>query len=132
MSSRRPRRIRLRADQFERIVERAIARIPEEIRRHLHNVVIAVEQRPEAELLAAMGLPPDETLFGVFQGEPLDEQSLIAPPLYPATILIFQQPLEAHCRSIDQLEAEIAVTVVHEVAHFFGIGEQRLRELGYG
>lgn len=132
MGGRRPRRLRLRADQFERIVERAIERIPAPIRQHLHNVVIAVESRPDAELLASMGLPPDEPLFGVFQGEALAERLVTAPPLYPATILIFQQPLEQYCRSVEQLEREIAITVAHEVAHYFGIDEARLEELGFG
>jgi predicted Zn-dependent protease with MMP-like domain len=126
------RRLRLSERDFETVVDRAIATIPEAIREHLDNVVISVERRPSAALLEEMGLPPDEPLFGVFLGEPLTERSAMAPALYPATILIFQDPLERFCRSRGELETQIAITVVHEVAHFLGIDEQRLIALGYG
>jgi predicted Zn-dependent protease with MMP-like domain len=59
-------------------------------------------------------------------------RSVFAPPLYPDTIFIFQEPLEGMCSTLDELEREIEITVVHEVAHFLGIGEDRLSELGYG
>jgi len=53
-------------------------------------------------------------------------------PFYPDTIFIFQEPLEGMCSTLDELEREIEITVVHEVAHFLGIGDDRLAELGYG
>jgi len=117
---------------FDRIVEQAIARIPEPIRCHLDNIVIVVEQRPSKTLLKEMGLPPDEPLLGLFEGQSLVEQSPTDPALFPATITIFQQPLVQSCQTIAELTRQIEITVVHEVAHFFGIGEQRLVELGYG
>jgi len=53
------------------------------------------------------------------------------PPLYSDTIFIFQEPLEAMCETVEELEEEIELTVVHEIAHYFGISEERLEELGY-
>jgi len=125
------KRLRLSDREFEKVVAGAIGRLPEEIRDRMDNVVIAVERRPSAELLAEMELPPDEPLLGVFLGESLTEQSAMTPSLYPATILIFQDHLERFCRTEAELEEQIAITVVHEVAHFLGIGEERLIELGY-
>jgi len=116
---------------FAGIIHKALDRIPAEISVHLENVAITVEKRPSGELLEEMGLPPDEVLFGVYQGESLPEQSLTYPPLYPDSIILFKEPLEDACETIEELTEEIEITVVHEVAHFFGIGEERLVELGY-
>lgn len=117
---------------FEETVERAIARLPEPIRSRMENIAIMVESRPSAELLAQMGLGPDETLFGLYTGIPLPQRSATEPPLYPDEILIFREPLEEFCRDLQELEEEIEITVAHEVAHFLGIDEGRLAELGYG
>jgi predicted Zn-dependent protease with MMP-like domain len=59
------------------------------------------------------------------------ERSFAAPPLFPDTIFLFQEPLEEMCESLEDLEEQIEITVVHEIAHFFGISEERLAELGY-
>ena len=97
------------------------------------NVVLTVKKRPSGELLREMGYPPDEPLLGLYEGAALAEQSFFAPPpLHPDTIFIFQEPLEEMCESLAELEQEIEITVVHEVAHFLGISEERLEELGYG
>lgn len=117
---------------FEEAVERAISRLPEEIRSRMENMAIMVEPRPSTDLLAEMGLGPEETLFGLYTGIPLPQRSATEPPLYPDEILIFREPLEEFCRDMDDLEEEIEITVAHEVAHFLGIDEDRLAELGYG
>lgn len=118
-------------DAFDRIAQRAIRRIPREIRRHLDNVVIAVEKRPSRELLDDMDVPPGETLFGVYEGNSLLERSATDPALQPDRIILFQEPIENDCDTIDDIEYEIETTVVHEIAHYFGIEDERLAELGY-
>jgi len=117
--------------EFDRIVKRAIRRIPQEIRQHLDNILITVQKRPAPDMLAEMGYPPDEPLLGVYWGVPLNERSVAEPPLYPDTIYIFKQPLEEMCVSHEELEEEIEITVAHEVAHYLGMSEERLAELGY-
>ena len=116
---------------FDRMVKRAIRRIPEELRQHLDNVLISVRKRPSEEMLEEMDVPAGETLLGFFSGVPLVEQSVTDPPLYSDTIFIFQEPLEEMCETVEELEQEIELTVVHEIAHYFGISEERLEELGY-
>lgn len=127
-----PRPPGIGTEAFARLVEQAIDRIPEELRACLENVVVSVKRRPSLDLLAEMGLAPDEPLFGVYLGTPLTERSFGEPPLYPDTIHIYQEPLEEYCTSHEQLVDEIELTVVHEIAHFFGFTDAELEDLGYG
>jgi predicted Zn-dependent protease with MMP-like domain len=125
--------MRLNQKEFDRAVRRAYDRIPAEIRERMENVALVVKKRPPRELLEEMGYPPDEPLLGLYEGAALAEHSFFElPPLHPDTIFIFQEPLEEMCDSLADLEREIEITVVHEVAHFLGISEERLEELGYG
>ena len=125
--------MKLTQKEFDRAVRRAYDRIPAEIRNRLDNVVLTVRRRPTREMLEETGYPPDDPLLGLYWGASLPEHSFFAPPpLHPDTIYIFQEPLEEMCESIEELEREVEITVVHEVAHFLGISEERLEELGYG
>ncbi|OPY74694.1 MAG: Possibl zinc metallo-peptidase [Syntrophorhabdus sp. PtaU1.Bin050] len=117
---------------FDRIVEQAIGRIPPEIREHLNNLAISVRRRPSRKMLKEMGLPEGEPLLGLYQGVSLIERSITSPPLFPDTILLFQEPLQEMCETFEELEEEVEITIVHEVAHFIGLSEERLEELGYG
>ena len=124
--------MRISCKEFEETVERALEMVPEIFRAQLNNMTIAVEYLPSQDLLREMEIPPGETLFGVFTGVPLPERSVTEPPLYPDVIIIFREPLMAACHSFEELEEEIAITVVHELAHYLGLSEERLEELGYG
>ncbi|MCX7634659.1 MAG: metallopeptidase family protein [Syntrophales bacterium] len=125
--------MKLSRREFERAVEKAISRIPDEIRQALDNVAIMVEKRPSPELLESVGIAPDEPPpLGLYVGSSLRERSFFTPTTGPDTIFIFQEPLESLCRSLEELEEEIEITVVHEIAHFLGLSDERLEELGYG
>jgi len=123
--------MKLTQKEFDRAVRRAIDRIPGEIRDHLKNVSITVQKRVSRAMLEELGMTPDDPPLGLYEGASLSERSVLEPPLYPDTIFIFQEPLERMCHTRDELEREIEITVVHEVAHFFGIDDERLAELGY-
>ncbi len=123
--------MKLNDREFDSIVKLAIRRIPEEIRQHLENIVISVQKRPSRQILEEMGLPPGESLFGLYQGTSQMERSVTSPPLFPDTILLFQEPLQEVCETLEELEEEIEITIVHEVAHALGMSEERLIELGY-
>jgi predicted Zn-dependent protease with MMP-like domain len=123
--------MRINRKEFEDAVERALEMIPQMFRAQLNNMTIAVEDRPYPDLLRELNVPPGEMLFGVFTGIPLPERSITEPPLYPDAILIFMEPLMTACHSREELEEEIAITVVHELAHYLGLSEERLEELGY-
>jgi predicted Zn-dependent protease with MMP-like domain len=125
--------MRLSPEEFDAIATQAIERIPEELREFLENVVISVQKEPTRELLEEMGMDPDEdTLLGLYQGVALTDRSATDPPLYPDTIFLYQDPIEEMCDTVEEIEEEIEITVVHEIAHHFGIDEDRLTELGYG
>jgi predicted Zn-dependent protease with MMP-like domain len=126
------KKIRLSAEEFDNIVKQAIERIPMEMRRYLENILITVQQRPSAEMLAELDLSPEDMLFGIYWGVPLTERSVIDPPLYPDTIFLFQESLEAACATLDELIEEIEITVAHEIAHALGMTDEELDDLGYG
>ncbi|MBN2243078.1 MAG: metallopeptidase family protein [Acidobacteria bacterium] len=123
--------MRLSRKEFDRVVSRSLRRIPREIRENLENIVISVANRPSPELLEEMGVPPGETLLGAYRGVSLTDRSALEPPLYPDMILLFQKPLEEMCGTTLELERQVEITLVHEIAHYLGIDEERLATLGY-
>ncbi len=121
--------MRLSTDRFEQLVRQAMESLPEHFLDRLDNVLVVVEQRPSREQRESNGLSANETLFGLYEGVPMTERGSYT-PLMPDRITIFQRPLEQHCESEEHLVHEVRNTVVHEVAHFFGIDDDRLDELG--
>jgi len=116
--------------QFENLVQEAVAELPEEFRERLQNVVIIVDDNPSPEMLEQMDLEDDHTLFGLYEGIPLTERGFGA-PLQPDRIWIFQQPIEETCDTEEEIRDEIKITIVHEVAHFFGLDDDYLEDIGY-
>ena len=122
--------MRITNSEFEKLVEDGLALIPEEIRSHISNVQLLIEDEPSDELLDELGVPPDETLFGLYTGVPLTERSTEYSAL-PDRIIIYRRPLLEEFDDPVEIRREVARTVIHEVAHHFGIDEQRLAELGW-
>src|SRR2546428_405115 len=89
--------MRMSRRKFEALVERALGTIPAEIRGRMDNVEIVVEDWPDEGHYATVGLEPTETLFGLYEGVPLIERGIVADPLLPDKITIFQGPLEEAC-----------------------------------
>ena len=118
------------AREFERLVEESLTIIPEDLRAHISNLHIVIEEEPSRTMLAELGIPPEETLFGLYEGMPLTERGIAYSDL-PDRIIIFRRPLLEEFDDPIELRHEIARTVVHEVAHHFGISEERLVELGW-
>ena len=116
--------------RFEKLVAQAIKKLPTEFREKLENVAVIVEDRPSAELLEEMEVPPGDTLFGLYEGTPLTERGFQT-PLHPDRIWIFQAPIEEECETEEEIIEEIETTIVHEVAHFFGLDDDYLEDLGY-
>ena len=123
---------RLSSKAFDRAVREAMDRIPEEFHRHIHDVPILVEKEPTPEVLADLDVPEDETLFGAYFGTPKGERSVFDVPVEPDRIVIYKRPLEDFCETVEELIEEIEITVVHEVAHHFGIDDEVLARYGYG
>lgn len=114
---------------FEKLVARALETVPGEFRPYLDGLPVVVEDEPPRELLEEMGVPRDETLLGVFLGPALEEE-LLEPGLLPGRIVVYRLPHLEEARNLRELEREVVRTILHEVAHRFGISEERLEELG--
>jgi predicted Zn-dependent protease with MMP-like domain len=106
---------------FDDVVARALASLPPELQEAVRNVQIDVEEEH----------PDDPDLFGLYEGVPLPERGDWAGSL-PDRIRIFRKPLVESFPDPRELQEEIRITVLHELAHYFGLDEDRLDELGYG
>lgn len=118
--------------EIRKEVARIVDRLPREFREQLRNVEFVVEKRPSRELLLGEGLDPqNDTIYGIYQGVPLPERSSLDPPLLPDKITIFADPLSEDFPNPDDLREEIRLTVLHEIAHYFGMDEDQVEDLGY-
>ncbi|MEO5983181.1 MAG: metallopeptidase family protein [Pedococcus sp.] len=111
------------AREFEQAVGDALDEVPAELMALLDNVVFLVEDEPPQQ---------DPDLLGVYDGTPLTERGDAWAGALPDRITIFRGPLSRMCEDREDLLDEIAVTVVHEIAHHFGIDDAKLHALGWG
>ena len=117
----------MRADDFDKIVEKACARIPAHFRRRMQNIAIVVEPEPSTQQLRSMGIRTPGTLLGLYEGRPLISRSVSDPFAMPDRITIFQGPHERLARDAADLSRLVEETVWHEVAHYFGLDERQVR-----
>ena len=118
--------------QIRQEVARVLDRLPRQFRDQLRNLEFVVEGHPAPELLRAEGLDPrHDTLYGLYQGVPLPDRSSLEPPLLPDKITIFAEPLLRDFPDPDDLREEIRLTVLHEIAHYFGMDEDEIDDLAY-
>ena len=108
--------------EFEGLVNRALDEIPDELAQLISNVVVLVEDEPPED---------DPTLLGLYDGVSLTDRNGDYGMVLPDRIFIFRGPLLRMCEDEEDLAEEVRITVVHEVAHHFGIDDDRLHDLGY-
>jgi predicted Zn-dependent protease with MMP-like domain len=118
------------AQDFYELVERALEGLPPELSELLDNVAIVVEDWPEYSTPLVSG-ESDDVLYGLYEGVPLTERGAGYHGVLPDKITIFRGPLERDFPR-EELEEQVRITVVHEIAHHFGFDEDRLEELGWG
>lgn len=119
----------MKRHDFERLVDQALDSLPGEFSSLLDNVAIFIADRPSRELLRTMNLPPGDTMFGLYEGIPLTERTHDYGLVTPDRITIFQRPIEEACATEKEAVEQIRRTVLHEIAHFFGIDDDRLDEI---
>ena len=115
--------------RFESLVRQALLDIPEEMRAHLDNVDVVLEDHATRDQLVGTGLEESGQLLGLYEGVPLTDRDDYGFVL-PDKITLFQNAIEAMCSSEGEILREVRETVVHEVAHHFGISDGRLEEMG--
>lgn len=116
---------RISPREFEAIVEEALGGVPEAFRRYLDNVVVVVEEEPSDEDYDETDTPDDEELFGIFRGASFFERDRVVTNL-PAQIAIFRGPILRCCSSRGEAVREIRDTVVHEMGHLLGLGDEEM------
>lgn len=107
-------------EEFEELVEKALARVPKEFTDQLENIAIVIEEES-----------PRGRLLGLYHGVPLTKGRGFAWEL-PDVITIYQKPLQRISQTLEELEEQVYVTVVHEIGHYFGLDDERLHELDWG
>ena len=117
--------------RFKQIVTEVLNRLPAEFAAHLTNVEVIVDDEPTHAQIRSVGLNPrEDTLFGLYEGVPIEERASGSMPL-PDKITIFYRPIVEYCEPPEEIREEIRTTILHEVAHFFGIDDQNLDAWGY-
>lgn len=117
--------------EFTRVVREVLQSLPEEFAAHVAHAEIVIDDEPSAAQMRGVGLDPRrDTLFGLYEGVPLPERGDASGTL-PDKISIFYRPITEACSSIAEIRDEIRTTVLHEIAHFFGIDDDDLDEWGY-
>lgn len=117
--------------EFRRLVTDVLETLPGDLASRIENVEVVVEDEPTDAQIRGAGLDPHEdTLFGLYEGVPLGERGHEYAAL-PDKISIFYLPIVESCESTAEIREEIRTTVLHEVAHFFGIDDEDLDEWGY-
>lgn len=109
-------------ERFDEMVDDALDEIPDEFLPHMRNIVILVRDRNEEE----------PSLLGLYEGVSLITRTFDHSGFLPDAISIYKGALEEFCQTEEQLAAEVRVTVLHEVGHYFGMSEEHLHRLGWG
>ena len=112
--------VQMSVQDFDELVSEALDMIPQEFTRAMDNVVVLVENRH-----------PTRNLFGLYHGVALTHRTSSYSGFLPDTITIYRDPILAHARDADAAREQVVTTVIHEVAHHFGIDDDRLDELGW-
>lgn len=116
---------------FERLVQEALDRIPPEFQSAIKNVAVVIRDWPGPEVGEDFDRADSENLYGLYQGVPLPDRSSEDSGTTPDIIFLYQKPLEEDFPDRKDLLREIEITVVHEIAHYFGLDEETLEQYGY-
>jgi predicted Zn-dependent protease with MMP-like domain len=128
----RPRRAhraagrRLPPGRFARVVRAALAELPPAFAERLDNVAVLIAERPTAAQRRSVGLAPDETLFGLYEGTPMGERGTGYHLAMPDRVTIFREPILEACSTVQEMKDEIRLTVIHELGHYFGLSDADL------
>ncbi len=119
----------METDRFEQLVDEALEELPEQFRLLMDNVQVVVEPWPTPEQLRAVRLSRGTMLLGLYEGIPRPKRGISYGLVLPDKITIFQGPIERLCQSEAEVRQQVLDTVIHEVGHHFGIGEERMAVL---
>jgi predicted Zn-dependent protease with MMP-like domain len=119
----------VRRGDFEHLVEEALGTIPRRFRDAIRNMAIVIEDEPSEELLGEMGIEPEGTLLGLYQGIPLPERPWAEGNTLPDRVTLFQGPIEDVGDEEGDIVKVIGETLIHELGHYFGLSEEEIEEI---
>lgn len=115
--------------RFEQLVDTAVEQLPRELSEKIDNLIVRVQNRPTPEQLRRWNIPLGTKLLGFYEGIPLTERTADYGLVPPDVIYIFQKPIQEICSNDDEIHEQVRQTVLHEIAHHFGIDDERLERL---
>ena len=107
----------------------ALKGLPKIFKKKMKNVDVVVEDRASQEVISEMGLRSPSELLGLYQGVPIDRRGFYYGNVLPDKITLFQYPIESMCKTEEEIKKRVKEVVIHEVGHYFGLDEEKLREL---
>ncbi|OIP70788.1 MAG: hypothetical protein COZ07_04995 [Candidatus Infernicultor aquiphilus] len=116
-------------EEFEGLVAEAINSLPENFKEKMENIAIAIEDLPSQELLIEMKIKSPYGLLGLYRGVPYPRRGIWYRNVLPDKIIIFKKPIEVRCRNREDIKESVRRVVIHEIGHYFGLGEADLRRI---
>ena len=116
-------------EEFEELITEAISSLPEKFKEKMENIVVVVESLPSQELLKEMKIKSPYGLLGLYRGVPYPRRGIWYRNVMPDKIIIFKKPIEVRCRNKEDIKESVRRVVIHEIGHYFGLGEADLRKI---
>ena len=115
--------------EFENLVKDAINTLPEKFKEKMENIAVVIQNLPSAELLAEMKISSSYGLLGLYRGIPYTKRGIWYRNVLPDKIIIFKKPIEIRCKNKEEIKESVRRVVIHEIGHYFGLGEADLRRI---
>jgi len=116
-------------NEFDELVKKAVDSLPEKFKKKMENIIVITESLPSATLLAEMKISSPYGLLGLYRGIPYTKRGIWYRNVMPDKIIIFKRPIEIRCNNKEEVKESIRKVVIHEIGHYFGLGEADLRRI---
>jgi predicted Zn-dependent protease with MMP-like domain len=118
--------------EFEKLVEKALRKLPKGFKDKIKNVAVVVEDWADDETLADVGIEPPDTLYGLYRGIDITRRDSGYGNVLPDTVTIYQGPIEEDCEDEEEMAELVRETVVHEIGHYFGLDDETMHRIEEG
>jgi len=122
-------RLQVEREQFEKLVEEALAALPQKFKKYIENLAVIVEDYPSGEARRKVGISGGSRLLGLYHGVPFKHRGPYYGNLPPDVIIIYQKPIESVSRTEEELKERVQEVVLHEVGHYFGMSDAELHRI---
>jgi predicted Zn-dependent protease with MMP-like domain len=121
--------MKMTRNAFEKAATDALRGLPRRVRRNLENIDVVVEDQASEDVLEEMDIASPFDLLGLYQGVPVQHRGFYYGNVLPDKITLYQIPIESICRTEEEIKEKVREVVIHEIGHYFGLDDNRLREL---